>query len=89
MAHETRDSRKDKMDVRWYTGIWVEKRERSGEAIVGTKEGCVKVRSISTQECRVETLGGAAREKRTPENTEVSCLIVFQDVGKVEIRSPV
>ena len=37
---------KDKMDVRCLEGVWLGNRERSGEAIVGTKDGCIKVRSL-------------------------------------------
>ena len=37
---------KDKLDARWEKGIWLGIRDRSGEVIVGTPDGCVKVRSI-------------------------------------------
>ena len=37
---------KGKMDVRWHSGVWLGARERSGESIIGTADGCIKVRSI-------------------------------------------
>ena len=37
---------KDKLDARWENGIWLGIRDRSGEIIVGTPEGCMKVRSV-------------------------------------------
>ena len=37
---------KDKLDVRWHSGIWLGSRERSGEPIIGTRDGCIKVRSV-------------------------------------------
>ena len=37
---------KNKLDARWEKGIWLGIRDRSGEIIVGTPEGCMKVRSI-------------------------------------------
>ena len=35
-----------KMDVRWHSGIWLGNSERSGEPIIGTEEGCIKVISV-------------------------------------------
>ena len=37
---------KHKMDKRWERGVWLGIRDRSAETIVGTSEGCLKVRSI-------------------------------------------
>ena len=37
---------KDKLDARWRKGVWLGIRDRSGEIIVGTAGGCIKVRSI-------------------------------------------
>ena len=37
---------KDKLDPRWEKGIWLGNRDRSGEAIIGTPDGCIKVRFI-------------------------------------------
>ena len=36
---------KDKLDVRWHSGVWLGTIERSGESIIGTADGCIKVRS--------------------------------------------
>lgn len=36
----------NKLHTRWKAGIWLGNREGSGETIVGTTEGCIKVRSI-------------------------------------------
>ena len=36
----------NKFDSRWETGIWLGIRDESGESIVGTSEGVIKVRSI-------------------------------------------
>ena len=35
-----------KMDGRWKPGVWLGFRDRSNEFVVGTQEGCIKVRSI-------------------------------------------
>ena len=35
-----------KMEAIWKTGIWLGIRDRSNESIIGTPEGCLKVRSI-------------------------------------------
>jgi hypothetical protein len=35
---------KDKFEVRWDTGIWLGVADRSGETIIGTKDGVIKVR---------------------------------------------
>ena len=37
---------KDKMDARWETGVWLGMREESNESIIGTRHGCIKVRSF-------------------------------------------
>ena len=37
---------KHKMDSRWSSGIWLGMRERTNESIIGTNQGCLKVRSI-------------------------------------------
>ena len=35
----------DKMDVCWHSGVWLGTIERSSESIIGTEDGCIKVRS--------------------------------------------
>ena len=50
---------KDKMDVRWKEGVWLGNRERSGEAIIGTPDGCIKVRSLQRKP-EEQRWGGAA-----------------------------
>ena len=37
---------KTKLKSRWETGIWLGIREESGETLIGTKEGVIKVRSF-------------------------------------------
>ena len=37
---------KDKLDVRWESGIWLGIRDESGEVIVGTSKGVLKDRSL-------------------------------------------
>ena len=37
---------KHKMEGRWKPGVWLGIRDRSSEVIVGTMEGCIKVRSV-------------------------------------------
>ena len=37
---------KHKLDNRWANGVWLGMLERSNESIIGTNEGCIKVRSI-------------------------------------------
>ena len=36
----------DKLETRWESGIWLGVRDESGEMIIGTKEGVIKVRTI-------------------------------------------
>ena len=40
----------DKFDVRWETGIWMGIADRTGEIIIGTKDGVVKARDIRSLE---------------------------------------
>ena len=37
---------KDKLDPRWEEGIWLGVKDSSGETIIGTREGVVKVRDV-------------------------------------------
>ena len=37
---------KNKLDSRWSDGIWLGHIDESGETIIGTKDGCIKVRSV-------------------------------------------
>ena len=37
---------KDKFKVRWENGIWYGIADRTGEAIIGTKDGVIKVRDV-------------------------------------------
>ena len=37
---------RDKLESRWGSGIWLGSRDESQESIIGTREGCIKVRDI-------------------------------------------
>ena len=37
---------KDKLDVRWESGIWLGVRDESGEVVIGTEKGVLKTRSF-------------------------------------------
>ena len=37
---------KDKLDARWESGVWLGLRDESGESVIGTMEGIVKVRTV-------------------------------------------
>ena len=36
----------NKFDVRWESGIWLGARDESAESIIGTKEGCIRIKDI-------------------------------------------
>lgn len=46
--------RVNKFDCRWEAGIWLGTREESGEHIIGTNEGVIKVRSFTRKSIRTE-----------------------------------
>ena len=37
---------KDKLDAQWESGVWLGLRDASGEPIIGTSEGIIKVRTV-------------------------------------------
>ena len=41
---------KDKFEVRWEDGIWLCIADRTGEAIIGTKDGVIKARDVRSME---------------------------------------
>ena len=48
---------KDKLNSRWGEGVWSGVREESGETLIGTREGVIKVRTIRRK-------AGAARSSK-------------------------
>ena len=41
---------KDKFEVRWDNGIWFGVADPTGEAIIATKDGVIKVRDVRSME---------------------------------------
>ena len=41
---------KDKFEVRWENGVWFGIADRTGESIVGTEHGVIKVRDVRSIE---------------------------------------
>jgi len=41
---------KDKFDARWESGIWLGIADRTGETIIGTKDGVIKARDVRSME---------------------------------------
>ena len=41
---------KDKLDSRWDNGVWLGIADRTGEVIIGTKDGVIKARDIRSLE---------------------------------------
>ena len=46
MVHEAGSGGQGEMNSRWEEGIWLGIRERAHESLIGTPEGCIKVRSV-------------------------------------------
>ena len=44
----------DKLETRWESGIWLGIKDESGEVIIGTKEGAIKVRTIRRKGTKAE-----------------------------------
>ena len=77
---------KDKFDSKWEEGVWLGVVDSSGEKIIGTADGCIKVRSIKRKsgedkwnKAMMESVRGVPWEviPGHPER-ELKCRVIFE-----------